>query len=191
MQVNLLKKEFIRKGFHLIFGIIFLFIIWQLGTGTSLLIIGTCLVVGAIISIIIKKGFEVPLFSKTVLAVEREKEKSWPGKAAIFFFISAAIVLILFKDYPTIVLASISVQVFADTAAALVGIPFGKHKFYRKKSWEGTITCFIVALACLLFFYSAPTAIIAAIVATVIEVLPLDDNLWVPIGTGVTLRLLL
>ena len=89
------------------------------------------------------------------------------------------------------VLAALSVQIFADASAAIIGMSIGKHKLYRKKTWEGSITCFIVATACLFVFYPLPIAIIGAIVATAVEVLPLDDNLWVPIITAATLKALI
>jgi len=185
-----MKREIMRKSVHIFFGTIFLLLVALTGTTTSLLAIGLCFAVGNIISIAIRRGYKVPLLEKIVLNVERENEKHFPGKAAVMFFASALVLLVLFKDYPMIVLASLSVQVFADAAAALVGIPFGKHKLYKKKSWEGTTACFVVATACLLFFYPIHIALIAAFVATLIEVLPLDDNLWIPIGTGIALKLL-
>ena len=99
--------------------------------------------------------------------------------------------MVLFKEYPLIILAALSVQVFADSAAAIIGIQFGKHKLYQKKSYEGSSACLIVAIICISFFYPIYIAIIAGFIATAVEVLPLDDNLWVPLATGFAIRLLL
>ena len=185
-----MKKELFRKSFHTLFGVVFLLLIWFAGVQLSTIIIGVCLLVGMAVSLLILKGYKVPLFFNIVKSVERKHEKHFPGKAAILFFASALILLVLFRTEPTLILAALSVEVFADSAAAIVGRAIGKHKLLNKKTWEGTITCFIVALACLLFFYATPIALIAALAATVIEVLPGEDNLWVPIGTGIVLKIL-
>jgi hypothetical protein len=50
-----LKKELIRKSFHIIFGTIFLLLIALYGTLISFEIIAVCLVAGTLISIAIKK----------------------------------------------------------------------------------------------------------------------------------------
>lgn len=154
-------------------------------------IIAACLVLGLIATILIKFKIQIPLLGKIVESVERENEKDIPGKAAILFFISAIILLYFFKDNVTIVLASLSVQVFADAFAAIIGINFGKHKILGKKTLEGSTACFVVAFLCLIYFYPIQIALIAALVATIIELLPLDDNLWVPLFTATALKLLL
>lgn len=185
------RKEYVRKSIHLIFGIFFLSLIYLLGTNTSIQIISVCLVLGIIVSLVIKHKTKIPYLCGIVECVERENEKQLPGKAAIMFFISAIILLFLFSDNITIVLASLSVQVFADAFAAIIGINFGKHKILGKKTLEGSTACFITALLCLNYFYPIQIAIIAALVATIIELIPLDDNLWVPLFTATALKLLI
>lgn len=183
-----MKKELLRKGFHVLFGAAFLLLIYILGPKQSVSIIEAFFILGVIISVAMLRGIKIPFLSKTVEKVERDNEKKFPGKAAVFFFGSAIILLILFKSTPQIILASISVQVFADSAAALIGKPFGKHKLYKKKTWEGSITCFIVAFLCILFFFNWQVALIGALVATIVEALPLDDNLFVPLITAAAIR---
>jgi phytol kinase len=184
-------KEYTRKSIHLIFGIFFLSLIYFLGTTISIQIIGACLVLGIIVSLIIKHKTKIPFLCSIVECVQRENERELPGKAAIMFFISAIILLFLFSDNKTIILASLSVQVFADAFAAIIGINFGKHKILGKKTLEGSTACFITALLCLNYFYPIQIALIAALIATIIELIPLDDNLWVPLFTASALKLLI
>ncbi|MEI7961190.1 MAG: phosphatidate cytidylyltransferase [archaeon] len=191
MKPKIPLREIKRKAIHVLFGIVFLLLIAITGTRTSLEIIFACLVIGVIVSFLIKKGFSFGFIGKIVEKVERENEKNFPGKAAVYFFASAIILLGIFPNEPTLVLACLSVQIFADASAAIIGMTFGKHKLYKKKTWEGSTACLIVATICLAFFYPLPTAIIGAIVATLVEVLPLDDNLWVPIITAATLKALI
>jgi dolichol kinase len=186
-----MKKELLRKAIHILFGVIILLLIHFTGTTISTQIIFLCLFFGTIISIAITKGYKFPLLNEIVFKVERENEKHFPGKAAIMFFLSALILLIIFKTDSVIVLASLSVQVFADSAAALIGTKYGKHKLYKKKSREGSLACLITAIICLSFFYPLNIAIIAGIIATIVEILPGDDNLFVPLITATTIRALI
>lgn len=185
------KKEYMRKSIHLIFGIGFLTLIYFLGTQISIKILLVFLIIGIIISMLLKYKIQIPCFEKIVQMVERENEKTIPGKAAILFFLSAIILLYFFSDNKQIILASLAVQVFADAFAAIIGINFGKTKILGKKTLEGSTACFIVALICLSYFYQIEIAIIAALIATIVELIPLDDNLWVPITTAITLKLLI
>jgi dolichol kinase len=191
MNGHIPEREKLRKTIHLIFGTIILLMIIYLGIPTSRLIIALGLLIGVIASLAIMRGYKLPLLQKMVEAAERENEKHFPGRAAVFFFLSALILLTLFQNNPTLIIAAISVQVFADSAAALIGIKYGKHKLLGKKSWEGSTACFIVGAICINFFYTLPIAMIAALAATIIEAIPLDDNLLVPLATGITLRLLI
>ncbi len=75
--------------------------------------------------------------------------------------------------------------------AAIIGTKYGKHKIIGKKSWEGTLTCLVVSIICINFFFPLNVAIIAGIIATIVELLPFDDNLWVPLVSGAVIRLLI
>jgi len=190
LPIGLPLSELKRKIIHILFGIFFISLIYFLGTETSLKVLGACLSLGVIISLIIKKGINIPFLKKIVESVERENEKIFPGKAAVYFFISAIIVLFIFKDNPQIALAALSVEIFADAAAALVGMSFGKTRIYRKKTLEGTFTCLVVATVTTWYFFPILPllAIFAGIIATIVEVLPLDDNLWVPLITATAIK---
>jgi dolichol kinase len=187
----MIKKEIKRKTIHLLFGVFFLLLIQFGGIENSINIIGLCLIAGIILSFAIMRGHKFPILNELVETVERDNEKHFPGRAAVYFFVSALILLVVFKEYPLIILAALSVQVFADSAAAIIGIQFGKHKLYKKKSYEGSLACLVVSIICINFFFPIHIAIVAGFIATAIEVLPLDDNLWVPLTTGFVIRLLL
>ena len=101
-------KEYTRKSIHLIFGIIFLTLIYNFGANISIQIIGACLILGIIVSLLMKYKIQIPFLGKIVANVERENEKKLPGTAAIMFFISAIILLVIFQDNKTIILASLS-----------------------------------------------------------------------------------
>lgn len=189
-------RELKRKSIHVLFGIAFLLMIAIAGTNFSIQVISICLLLGILVSTMVKKGVHFGFINRVVEGVERDEEKKFPGKAAVLFFTSALVLLLLnylgiFGSGNSIVLAALGVQIFADASAALFGMTFGKHKLYHKKTWEGSIACFIVATACIAVFFPIHIALIGAFVATAVEVLPLDDNLWVPLFTATAIKLLI
>ena len=80
----------------------------------------------------------------------------------------------------------------ADATAALIGKKWGKRKLFDK-TLEGSLTFLIVSigLAIILPDLFRLGAIVAAIVATLIELFPspIDDNLMIPISIATTLSL--
>lgn len=82
----------------------------------------------------------------------------------------------------------------ADSMATIVGMLYGKCKvpYNRKKSVEGSVAFFITAFLCALFCVPLKIALIAALVSCIIETLPIKfDNISIPLGTGLTLWLIL
>jgi dolichol kinase len=91
---------------------------------------------------------------------------------------------------------AIGFTVIGDAFGALVGRAWGKHKVFNK-SLEGGLGCLAACLAWAAFVVSvggvsAPVAIAGAVVATVVEMLPipLDDNLGITLAAGYTMRLM-
>jgi len=94
----------------------------------------------------------------------------------MLFIMFAAVIAIAwgFFHEPHIAAAAILMWGTGDAAAALIGIPFGKHKIMispvnGRKSWEGSIGMFIVSFMAGLIIllavakYSLPSAIISAL----------------------------
>ncbi|MCX6800666.1 MAG: SEC59/DGK1/VTE5 family protein [Candidatus Diapherotrites archaeon] len=193
-----MKKELQRKFFHIVFGLFFIFLILAFGTEMSLYIITALFLFGLLIAIALRLGHRFHLFEKIISMVEREHEKHLPGKGALLFFAAAIILLYFFRNEPRIVIAALSVEVFADTAAALGGQKFGRIRLLkdRKKTVEGSIICFVVTFICIAFFFP-PTAsnalmiLLASFLTTASEYLPLDDNITIPLVAAASIKLLL
>ena len=94
----------------------------------------------------------------------------------MLFIMFAAVIAVAwgFFHEPHIAAAAILMWGTGDAAAALIGIPFGKHKIMislvnGRKSWEGSIGMFIVSFTAGLIIllavakYSLPSAIISAL----------------------------
>jgi len=94
-----------------------------------------------------------------------------------------------------VAVASLLILSVGDSAAALAGQALGKHKIYREKTLEGT--CAFVLCSSLVAFLvpGIPlyAALLAAFFASIVEVFlnAVDDNLFIPIVSGLVLVVLL
>ena len=92
-----------------------------------------------------------------------------------------------------IAVAALAFIIVGDTLAALIGRKFGCHRFGRK-SLEGSLACLFgtVVVALIAPGLSLSVAMLGALVATVVEAFsgPIDDNVSVPLVSGLTMFLL-
>ena len=124
----------------------------------------------------------------------KEKERSSISTTSLFL-LSCLIVTELFTR--EIALLSITLTIFGDMFAEIIGTLYGKHKIYRYKSLEGTLACFVSCLlsGIMLSKYISlhmSWILIASLVATIVELLSVDvdDNFTMPIITAIILSLL-
>ncbi len=100
------------------------------------------------------------------------------------FFSAATIIVFATFDYP-IAVTALLLTVFGDLASALIGIKFGRHKVYKKKTLEGFLAGLAINFLVGYLFLPAYPAIFLtmAVVASVVELYTgkLDDNLTVPL----------
>jgi dolichol kinase len=125
---------------------------------------------------------------------ERDHERMLLS-GATYVFLSAVICITLFPR--VIVVTAFTILIISDTAAALVGHRFGRHRFFQK-SIEGTagfIASAFIVIALTPKATGAPfeyvIACIAAVIGGVVEAasieLRLDDNLSIPLSIGASL----
>lgn len=125
----------------------------------------------------------------------------------MLFFMFAVVITVVWGIFgqPHIAAAAILMWGTGDAAAALIGVPFGKHKIPQiaegKKSWEGSLAMFIVSFLCgfcILFFIQKmplPKALFctltAALFGTLTELLTPGkyDTVTVPIVIAAVLLL--
>ncbi len=116
---------------------------------------------------------------------------------ATFVLLSAVICVWFFPK--VIVVTAFSILIISDSAAALIGRRYGRHRFLGK-SLEGTTAFLItallvVAVAPKIGYYPAEYLLgsIAAVVGSIVEAVSgetLDDNLSIPISISVVMWLL-
>lgn len=189
-----MRHELPRKAIHIIFGTVFIWLIYHFGTELSFWILSLVFITGLAVSLVIKKGYDISILIKIIRVVERDYEKHWPGKAALLFFLAAIILLYFFKNEPLIVMAGLATAVYGDAAAALVGKGIGKINIGYNNTLAGTLACFVVCIICITFFLpsvSILVIILTTLVATLAEYLPINDNIAMPLGTSAALYFLL
>ena len=114
--------------------------------------------------------------------------------STLIYTLSGIFFTILFFEKKIAVLAILFLT-FGDGFAALVGERYGRHKMFRKKSWEGVITnlctCLVVGFV-FSFFYQLNVLqiILGSLAAAVIEILPVKDNLLIPVFSALIMKLI-
>lgn len=105
--------------------------------------------------------------------------------STLIFTLSGIFFTILFFE-KEIALLAIFFLTFGDGFAAIIGEKYGKHKIFGEKSLEGVIANFLTCLAVgLIFSFFYPMKFyqifFGSLAATIIEILPIKDNLLIPI----------
>jgi dolichol kinase len=191
------NEEAVRKAVHAFSIIIPLFYFFVPRTITLLTLLPGCIAaitfdLARMTSHPIWTKFGVKLFGSMI----RPKEKE--GFTGASYILTTDFLVILMFDKP-VALCAIAFIALGDSAAAMVGRRWGRHK-YGNKSFEGSFGFFIAASApAILFHLIFPgqlpllVGISGALVATVVEGMTnrSDDNMTVPILSGLFMQVLL
>ncbi|MBZ3936418.1 diacylglycerol/polyprenol kinase family protein [Methanimicrococcus blatticola] len=196
------RNEIARKFLHMCSFLIVIFIYFVdkttacivIGVLLLLLFIGNTIILSTRFKII--NDFKVKYFSFLL----RDDEK-YGYISSNWFLLGCFLSVLLFPQF--VAMLAITILIFGDAFAALVGMKFGKHKFKNGKSLEGTLGfivvsyLFLAAFAILLkldsvFLLSAAIAIpIVAVVEIYSKQIKIDDNLTIPIVFGFLMVLLM
>ena len=107
----------------------------------------------------------------------------------VFFAAGAFIAVLAYSR--DIAIAALLISVFADGGAAVVGSRWGRYRLIGKKTIEGSLALFLIALAfAALIVKPLLAAFVGAVAATCVELLPINDNLMVPISAGLAMQLM-
>ena len=159
-------------------------------------IVGTLIVAIALIytgsELLRLEGKELRLISAITRHAASQSELHGFAAAPLYFAAGILLTLVLFPRPASY--AAVAMFCLGDSVASLVGgrisnaLPFNKGK-----TWEGSVGGGFFAFLGGLFFVSPVLALVGAVIAMTIEVLPLpvNDNVLVPVITGAVLTLLI
>jgi len=132
-------------------------------------------------------------FALILTPIIREHEVKG-GFTGASYILTTALMAIIFFPKP-IAIAAMMFIIIGDTAAALVGRKYGRHRLKGKKTVEGSAACFITLFLVSFFIPGLPTlvAFTGAVTATVAEAISgkIDDNLTVPVSSGLVMLLVM
>ncbi|MBN2053522.1 hypothetical protein JW905_01285 [bacterium] len=185
--------EIPRKIFHaLVGGIVplgYLMLDLSREVALGILLPAMILLVGSDLLRLVHKGFNA-FYLKRFGALMRQHEAH--SLTTSTYFVLASFFVIMLFDKTTAIVALLFLAI-GDPVAALFGRMFGQVRLIDGKSLEGSIACFQTCLVIGLIFLSSPwAALVAALVATLAELIPLpvNDNIRIPVISAFILSLL-
>jgi phytol kinase len=181
-------RELRRKLSHLAFGVFLAFLVispWHV----LAIILNVSLIIGVFAAAYLNERFHVAFIARVFAYYNASNRPA--TKAAITFFAGCLFAVLLFP--PLNAALAILVLSVGDGAAAVIGHYLGRHKLFNGKTLEGSVAFFISAFVVLVLFITPTKAGVIALIAAATELTTpayLDDNLSIPIITGLLLSLL-
>jgi phytol kinase len=188
--------EFRRKAFHVSMGLLFVFLISVIPRLVYVLGLLFILIIGLILSIYTK--YKKPRYVLYLLQFfDKPKDLiKFPGKGAIYYLVGTLIAVGLFDD--NIAAASLLILAVGDPAAQFFGKYYGKYKLSinARKVLEGTLAGMLFGTIAAAFYVPLYAAFFGAMCGMIAEALDmegfnLDDNISIPITSGVVMTAIL
>ncbi|UCC58070.1 MAG: HAD-IB family phosphatase [Candidatus Bathyarchaeum sp.] len=138
------------------------------------------------------RGINLPILSSITWNAANKPELYEFATSPIHFALGIAISLLIFPA--PIRYVAITILTLGDGFAHIAGMKFGNIRlpFNKGKNLEGTIFGFLFAFLAALIFVDPVRALIGAAVGMIVEGLPLpvNDNLTMPLASGLVLTLI-
>ncbi len=180
------KNEIYRKLIHLacsIFPILYYYYFNREQIVVICVVISMFFLIAEIIRT--RFGWGQELYKKWFFPLLREDEKKQNLTGATHLFLSVTVSFLFFEKH--IAIPAVLILTIADAMAAIIGKVYGKHQLLQK-TWEGSITFFLITWIILFLFFPGRYLIIFPItlITTFVELLPLpvSDNYSITLTAG-------
>lgn len=178
-----LIKEIKRQVLHFAFGTILILLTIFLGIEKMIIVLITALSIGLVLTTLI--GFiKIPIIQKILEKVEREQEKKWKGKGLLTFCSGTLITLLITHVLGVneiYAITGIIVLSYGDAFSTITGKLFGKTKLTKKITLEGSLGGIIISALILHAFFNPTKAFAIATFGMMAEILPIEDNITIPL----------
>jgi len=178
-------SEIKRKVWHILWGVLFYFVISLNPKEVYQLIMIAMLVFGISVIILMRKKIRIGWIDYLIKSIGREGE----GIEASFYYVLSIFLSSIFFE-PKIVALSALVLGVCDGLATIFGV-HGKNRIYKKKTLEGSgafmISCFLIV-----YFsgYGKIAALITGLLLTCVELFTdINDNLIIPPAFSIILKI--
>ena len=176
-----------RQLVHLLIGIAIAASVVVFPPGVTVPFYAAGLFVGSILIDAVERGLRLPLISPLLDLLERDDVG--PGRGAFYFVVATLGCLVLFDPFRAAV--GVFVLALLDSVSTIAGRRLGRHRLFNGKTIEGFLAGVLVTVGVLVFALPPVTAVLAATVAGVVELVsPVDDNLVIPPAVCLVLLLL-
>ena len=188
-DIGELKTEIIRKAIHFLIALVPSMAAINKTATAVILMIG---ILGyTLMEYLRLSGVKVPVVSSLTNMASRPRDVGHFVMGPVTLGMGALLALLLYPSYTAVI--AIYALAFGDGISGLVGRFFGKWRpaFLFGKSVEGSIACFAVVLtSAYAVCGNMHIALVAAVTATVVEALPLEDydNLAIPVTVGLVVH---
>ena len=191
-SVRIIKTELIRKFIHFLIALSPLMAAWN--HSLTLVMLMTGILAYIYIENMRLNGVSTPLISALTAMAARQRDEGRFVFGPVTLGLGALLVLVLFP--PQAAAIAIYALAFGDGFASLIGKPFGRLRpaFMSGKSVEGSVSCFLAV-----FFvtwrvsHSLSVSLMAALTASLVEALPLEDfdNIALPLAVALAVTVLI
>jgi len=188
-----------RKAIHIAslilpLGLLYQWLPWPRGRGQWRWFLIGCTLIAIVIDLLRIHEDRVRQFFRDFFGQMIRAHERFSLLGSTYLLIAALLAVEIFPR--PVAAAALGFTVLGDSFAALVGKAWGRHRFFGK-TFEGTAAGLVACLAWAAFlvgtgFLTWPVAIAGALVASLVEMLPipLDDNLGMTLISGYAMRLL-
>ena len=188
-----LSAELIRKGIHL-FALVIPVGYYFVSFPVAVVGISAPAAIAILLDLARFKRWRLwTLVSRLLTPIIRDHEVRGGFTGASYILTASAIVIVVFPK--SIAIAAITFIIIGDTAAALVGRMWGRHKLIGRKSIEGSSACLLslILVSFLIPGLPTPVGIVGAVSACLAEAFSgkIDDNLAVPVFSGLVMLLVM
>jgi dolichol kinase len=176
------RREVFRQSIHVSLGLFLSGVLFFSNLDFFRQVCFALLGAGVALSLVARANI-FPALNGLLEKVERKNEFVH-GQSAFMFVLGALIPALVFSN-PLFVFLGVFALTWQDGFSTLFGVRFGKTVILRGKTVEGSLGGLVACTLGLSLILPFPNALILALIATLVELVPVDDSLSIPLVVSI------